>query len=305
MSNEQPTHAITTPNARVPLTIESFKLTLKKQYLTQITNLLGGDDKKALRFMSAGVYVLQKVPKLLECDPATLVQSLMSCAEFDLYPSNVAGEAFIIPYNGVAQFQLGYQGLITLLARGGYSVNAQIVRAKDKFEYAEGLAPVLNHSWPPFASDADRGEPVGVYAVITDVRGKVVSLTVMSREDVMKIKNLSKAKGSQYGPWNSNQDPFFTMWKKSAIKQATKFVPKTETLQKAIERDNEEDSTIPKNTLNAEGPAAGAASHKAELPAKAAPAASEDVTIHPITDDEAQTELQKELEKEGKAGEKK
>lgn len=254
------THAITTPNQRL-LTIEGFRNMVAKQYMKQITNYLGGDEKKSLKFLSAAIYVIGKVPKLLECDPNSLIQSLMTCAEFDLYPSNAAGEAFILPYNGVAQFQLGYQGLITLLARGGYSVNAQIVRAKDKFEYEEGMVPKLNHSWKPFASDAERGDPVGVYAVITDVRGKAVSLTVMSKEDVMKIKNLSKAKGSQYSPWNSNQDPFLTMWKKSAIKQATKFVPKTETLQKAIERDNEEDSTLPKNTLNAEGMATGAASH--------------------------------------------
>lgn len=280
------THAMTTPNQRGPLTIEGFRGMVAKQYMKQITNYLGGDEKKSMKFLSAAVYVLQKNPKLLESDPATLIQSLMSCAEFELYPSNVAGEAFIIPYKGKATFQLGYQGLITLLARGGYSVNAQLVRKNDSFTYEEGMNPKLLHTWPPFSSDEQRGDPIGVYAIITDHRGTVVSVAVMSREDVMKIRNLSQAKDSAYSPWNSAQDPFLTMWKKSAIKQAAKFVPKTETLQKALAEDNEE-STIQKNPLNAEGPATGAPSHVAD-----------DITIVPDPQEELNQALDN--EKNGK-----
>lgn len=279
---EQNTHSITTPNAG-RLTIESFRGMVAKGYMKQITNYLGGDEKKSLKFLSAAVYVVGKVPKLLECDPNTLIQSLMTCAEFDLFPSNAAGEAFIIPYKGKATFQLGYQGLITLLARGGYSVNAQLVRKNDRFEYEEGMNPRLLHTWPPFSSDEARGEPIGVYAIITDHRGQIVAKKVMSEEDVMKIKALSQASGSDYSPWNSKQDPFKWMWLKTVIKQATKLVPKTETLQKAIERDNEEDSTLPKNTLNPEGPAVGVASHHPD-----------DLIVEPDPEAELQKALQDE-----------
>lgn len=256
------THIISTPNARVSMTIDGFRSMVAKGYMKQITNYLGGDKKKSLKFLSAAVYVVSRVPKLLECDPATLIQSLMSCAEFELYPSNVAGEAFILPYAGKAQFQLGYQGLITLLSRAGISVRSNIVRKNDEFKYEEGLEPVLIHKHDPFATDEQRGEPVGVYAVLENPHGQKI-VKVMGKEAVMKIREFSKAKGSEYSPWNSKQDPLLWMWMKTCIKQAAKLVPKTEVLQKAIEKDNEESIISDRaNALDAGGPAVGVANHE-------------------------------------------
>lgn len=287
MNGDNNTHAMTTPNQRAPLTVEGFRGMVAKQYMKQITNYLGGDEKKSMKFLSAAVYVLQKNPKLLECDPASLIQSLMSCAEFELYPSNVAGEAFIIPYKGKATFQIGYQGLVTLLARAGISVNSQIVRKNDAFEYEQGAEPKLIHKIDPWASIEKRGDWVGVYAVLTNQHGQK-TIALMSREAVMGIKNLSQAKDSAYSPWNSAQDPELWMPRKTVIKQGAKLVSKTETLQKAIARDNEEDSTLPKNTLNAEGLATGAPSH-----------VPEDLTVVPDPEAELQKALQDENAKPG------
>lgn len=285
------THALSNPNARQAMTIETFRTTLAKSYHKQITNYLGGDDKKSLKFMSAAIYVVQKNPKLLECQPETLIQSLMSCAEFELYPSNVAGEAFIIPYKGKATFQLGYQGLITLLARAGISVTSQIVRKNDKFEYVEGLEPKLVHSFPAFASLEERGDWVGVYSILTNQSGQKIPC-VMSREQVMGIKNLSQAKDSEYSPWNSKQDPELWMPRKTCIKQNCKLVPKTEVLQKAIAKDNEE-SVIDarKANIDSAGPATGAAIHKPQ---------EDDVRIVP----DPEEELENALKQERKNGEK-
>ena len=62
--------------------------------------------------------MVQRTPKLLECTPETLLNSCMTMASLKLMPSGVSGEAFVLPYKnkGVmeAQFQLGYQGLVTL-----------------------------------------------------------------------------------------------------------------------------------------------------------------------------------------------
>jgi recombination protein RecT len=258
------THAITTPNTRPPTALDELKQQLAKDYQKQITNYFAGDKEKALKFMSAVIYSVQKTPKLLECTRESILHAAMSCAEFQLYPSNVSGEAYLIPYKGKAQFQLGYQGLITLFSRAGINVNSHIVRKNDTFEYEEGLTPKLIHKFSPFANEKERGEPVGVYAVLTNSLGQKVA-SVMGREDVMKIKNLSQAKDSEYSPWNSKQDPSLWMWKKTAIKQAGKLMPKTEVLQKAIAEDNE-DSIIVKNTLDASGPAVGTALHAPEAP---------------------------------------
>ena len=78
----------------------------------------------------------------------------MKCAELELFPSNVTGQAYVLPYKGIAQFQLGYQGLVTLFYRSGAkSIRAEIVYENDFFEYENG---VIKHKPDPFASKEKR-----------------------------------------------------------------------------------------------------------------------------------------------------
>lgn len=295
MNNTQ-THAITTPNKKPATPLDNFRVALEKDYRKYITNFFDGKEDEAMKFMSAVVYSVQKNPQLLECDPTSLMNSFMCCAEFQLYPSNVAGEAFIIPYKkgskGLhAQFQLGYQGLITLFWRAGVSVHVEIVRKNDKFEYNEGLNPDIQHSFPAFSSIVTRGEPVGIYAVATTREGHKL-YKVMSIEEILKFKEFSQAKNSEYSPWNSASDPELWMPKKTCIKQLGKLLPKTEVLQKALAEDNQE-STIATNraNLDAAGPAVGGTFHK--------PA---DISYEEEPD--PQDELNKKLKEEAEQGKK-
>lgn len=257
MTNQTPSHAVTRPNYnnKPTLNVDDLKKELVKDYQKQVENYFG-DKEKALKFMSAVMYSTQKTPKLLECDKTSLLQAFMSCAEFQLFPSNVSGEAFIIPYKGKAQFQLGYQGIITLLWRAGINIRSQIVYEKDEFNYEEGLQAFLIHKPNIFG---ERGKPIGVYAIATLDNGQIQH-KVMSEKDILEFKKLSQSKDSEYSPWNSKSDPELWMWKKTCIKQLAKTLPKTETIQKAIAIDNEE-SIIQKDKLDPTGPAAAKALH--------------------------------------------
>jgi recombination protein RecT len=264
---EQHNHVATTPNKPPPLAIDVFRTQLispKGDFWNKIVNYFGGDEEKARKFASALTYSVQKNPKLLDADRASLFNAGMACAEFKLYPSNVAGEAFIIPYKGKAQFQLGYQGLITLLARAGFAIHSEIVRKNDKFEYEGGLVPKLHHSYKPFQTAEERGEPVGAYATAS-TNGIAIYHKVMSAAEILGIKEFSQAKESEYSPWNGKNDPELWMWKKTVIKQLAKLIPKTEEITKAIAIDNEESTIAARQSqLDAGGPAVGASSHKPE-----------------------------------------
>lgn len=230
-------------------------------YYKKIVNYFGGDHDKANKFMSTVVYSVQKNPKLLEADRGSLFNAAMACAEFKLYPSNVAGEAFIIPYKGKAQFQLGYQGLVTLLYRAGITIHSEVVRANDVFVYEAGLNPVLKHTPKAFATAEERGAPVGAYAVATLSDGRTY-YKVMSGAEILKFKELSQAKDTDFSPWNSKNDPELWMWKKTVIKQLSKTIPKTEEVNKAIAEDNEESTIAERNkALDAAGPATAKADH--------------------------------------------
>lgn len=215
--------------------IDQFKVELSKQHLKAINNFFRGDNEKVMKFMSSVMYSLQKTPKLLSCKKDTLINAFMTCAEYELYPSSVSGEAYVLPYKDEAQFQLGYQGVLTLLYRAGMkNVTAEIVHEHDEFDYQAGLSPTLIHRPNVFG---ERGKAIGVYAVATLSSGEK-QFKVLGEKDVMKFKEFSKSKGSEYSPWNPKNDPELSMWKKTAIKQLAKFLPKNSTIYEAFEKDN-------------------------------------------------------------------
>lgn len=86
----------------------------------------------------------------------------------------------------------------------------------------------------------DRGEAIGAYAIAILPDGKRLC-KVMSKSDIEKIKVMSKGAKSEYSPWNATaSDPEKWMWKKTAVKQLAKLLPKTEELNQAIALDNED-----------------------------------------------------------------
>lgn len=133
--------------------IERLKEVLRNQHMKTLQNLLG-NEKEALKFLSSMTYSVNNAPKLLNCKIDTVISAFMKCAELQLYPSSVSGEAYVIPYGDEAVFQLGYQGLVKLLSRSGIIVvSAQIVFEKDHWRYEEGINPILEHRPDVFAKD--------------------------------------------------------------------------------------------------------------------------------------------------------
>jgi recombination protein RecT len=214
---------------------DDLKVILASQYQKQINNYFG-DEKKALKFLSSVISSVQRTPELLNCEPSTVINSFMVMAQLELMPSDVSGEAYVLPYGGKAQFQLGYQGLVTLFYRAGAkAITAEIVYKNDKFDYTNG---VVTHS-PDIFSDK-RGEAIGAYVIVETQRGGKIS-KVMKKNDIIGIgKKFSKNFNSSFTPWKEANDPELWMWKKTVLKQAAKLVPKNETIYKAIAEDNKE-----------------------------------------------------------------
>jgi recombination protein RecT len=224
-----------------------LKIVLAKQYMNQIQNYFG-NEKKALRFLSGVMADAQRNPKLMECTPVSVINSYMVMAQLGLMPSDVSGEAYVLPYNNSkkvgdkwvkvmeAQFQLGYQGLVTLFYRAGAKeIVAEIVYKKDKFSLVNG---VIKHKPDIFAED--RGEAIGAYVIVHLSTGGTVS-KVMSKKDILGIgKKFSKSYGTDHSPWDENNDPQLWMWRKTVLKQVAKLVPKNEVIVNAIDEDNKD-----------------------------------------------------------------
>ena len=73
-----------------------LKKFLATNYMNQIKNFFG-DEKQAMRFLSGVMSAVQRLPKLLECEPMSIINSFMTMAQLGLMPSDVSGEAYVLP----------------------------------------------------------------------------------------------------------------------------------------------------------------------------------------------------------------
>lgn len=83
-------------------------------YKNKFNEMLG---KKAAGFMSSIIAVASNNKLLAKADPATVIGAAAQAAMLDLPINQSLGFAYIVPYKGAAQFQLGYKGYIQLAQR--------------------------------------------------------------------------------------------------------------------------------------------------------------------------------------------
>ncbi len=185
------------------------------------------------RFSRMILTTLSSDPKLQSCDAYSFLGAMMNAAQLGLEPNTPLGQAYLIPYGKVVQFQLGYKGLIDLAHRSGEfaSIYAHKVHENDEFEYELGLDPKLVHK----PAIANRGEVTMYYAVYKLTNGGY-GFEVMSREDAKNhMKKFSKSYDK--GPWKTDFD---SMALKTVIKKVLKYAPiKTEFVKKV-----QQDETI-------------------------------------------------------------
>ena len=104
--------------------------------------------KKAAGFISSIIAVTNSNNYLMQANPATVIGAAAQAAMLDLPINQSLGFAYIVPYKGEAQFQLGYQGYIQLAQRSGQyaDIGAKTVyegeleyenRLLDKFRFGE------------------------------------------------------------------------------------------------------------------------------------------------------------------------
>lgn len=181
------------------------------------------------RFTRIAINAVSNTPELAKCTPQSLISALLKSAECGLEPNTALGEAYLIPYGGKVQFQISYQGQITLAYRANedLQVEARCVYENDDFEYEFGFEPKLKH----VPAMTNRGEVVWVYAIVR-IKGRIASFEVMSRDDINRHRRqYSKARTS---PWDTAWEE---MAKKTVLKKALKYIPKSAEMATALEAD--------------------------------------------------------------------
>ncbi|MDP2762202.1 MAG: recombinase RecT [Sideroxyarcus sp.] len=212
------------------------------------------------RMARIALTAFRMTPKLAECDPRSVFAAVIQSSQLGL-EIGLMGEAHLVPFGNQCQLIPGYTGLMKLARNSGLVVDiyAEAVRINDKFALKLGMTRSLEHEpltaqggFP--ASDEERGEVVGFYAVGVLKDGSR-TFVAMSRKEVEKIRDGSKGykAAKQYkkeSPWDTD---FGAMGLKTAIRRLCKWLPKSPELATALALDD----NAGRQSLNVDDAAAG------------------------------------------------
>lgn len=192
------------------------------------------------RFIQIWATCIRRSEKLLECTPISLVACLITSAQLGLELDPLLGEAFLVPFKKECQLIIGYRGLMKLARNSETiaSMEARVVYDKDRFQYEYGLEPKLIHV--PHR-EADRGDMVACYA-IAKFKGGGSLFEIMEADEIDAIKQRSPAFRSESGPWITDEA---MMWRKSAIRRFSRYLPADPTFQRAAALDERAELGIP------------------------------------------------------------
>ena len=195
------------------------------------------------RFIRCALSAISSNEALAECSNMSFVGALMNAAQLGLEPNTPLGQAYLIPYKGKVQFQLGYKGMIELAKRAGITIQVHEICENDVFEYEYGLEPKLRHV-PTFK---DRGSVIGYYCLWKNKDGQF-GIEVASKEEITKFAKV-KSQAFNNGPWKTDFD---AMAKKTMIKRALKYAPVAVEIAEAMAAD-ESVKSVSMSDVNTEG----------------------------------------------------
>ncbi len=186
-----------------------------------------GISEKA--FARIALNALLSNPGIASCDPTSLRQSLLACAERGVMPDGAS--AVIVPYRqrgGVLKARLDIMigGLLDIAraALPGLSINAKCVYDGDVFEYVDGIDLELRHVPSPSA-DRSPEKIIAVYAVAhvppaAGMPGPPPEVEVLFRPEIERRRAMSPS--GAHGPWAHH---FGEMAEKAVLRLLLKRLP--------------------------------------------------------------------------------
>lgn len=143
---------------------------------TQINNVIGG--KNGTRFITSIVSAVNNNEQLQQCTNQSILSAALLGESLNLSPSPMLGYYYMVPFNDknkgkVAQFQIGYKGLIQLAIRSGQykKINVMSIK-KGELEYFDPLNEEIKVKLMVDDWDArEKAETIGYYAMFELVNG--------------------------------------------------------------------------------------------------------------------------------------
>lgn len=179
--------------------------------------------KNAAVFASEVAITVMGNSALEKASLASVVVEATKASALGLSLLPTVGEAYLVPYKGQAQFQLGYKGLVQLAMRSGQMKSFGTVKVY------EGENPRWDKYSQELHTDGEEtGEVVGYYAQFTLINGfkKADYWTKSAVEE-----HRSRFSKSKSGPWATDFD---AMAQKTVLKSILQYAPKSSEMTRAM-----------------------------------------------------------------------
>ena len=188
-------------------------LTTVERYSDEIAKLAPKGVDPAHYMASLRLY-LSRNSKLLDCTPSSIAQGILRVAQTGL---ELGVSCDLLPFKTECQFNPRYNGIIELaLGSGTRSVNADVVREGDFFEWEKGTQFKLRHR-----KDAPSSAKITHAYAIAEIKQGSFVFEVLDKAEIDKIRTeFSK----QWKGGTLEQIPWYA--KKRAVRQLAPYLPK-------------------------------------------------------------------------------
>lgn len=197
------------------LSDQSMSWEKEKQFAIQVLNKPDNRNKNEICY--AG--------KIALSNPASLQNAIINVAACGITLNPAAKLAYLVPRDGAICLDISYMGLLHIAQQSGSILWGQckLVYSNDQYQNM-GLDKAPQHIANTFG---DRGNVVGGYCTVKTPDGDYLT-EEMSLADIKKVEATSKANN---GPWKTFWEE---MARKTIVKRASKYWPKVDRLDNAI-----------------------------------------------------------------------
>lgn len=224
------------PKKETALAVASNAVNMIKSMMPQIKAALPkhltGD--RMARIM---LTTLRLNPKLMQCSMESLAGAIIQASQLGWEPGSGMAQCALVPYGSEVKLIPMFGGLIDLATRSGrvMDVRANVILKGDVWNISQGSDQKIHHL-PDLERNKEPGfeDVVLAYAVATMSNG-IQKLEIVEKWKLTKIRSKSPSFGKASSPW---VDWPIAMCRKTAIKQITKYLPKSAELQTALQLDN-------------------------------------------------------------------
>lgn len=170
---------------------------------------------------------------------ASLANAIINVAAIGITLNPALKHAYLVPRRPkqgeptAICLDISYMGLMHLAQQTGSILwgQAKLVYKSDTYKNT-GIDSAPSHESDPFLSSKDRGPIIGAYCTVKTADGSYLT-EEMNIDELNKVKASSKA---QSGPWKTWPEE---MMRKTVVKRASKYWPKVERLNLAIDAINQ------------------------------------------------------------------